>query len=72
MDRSERAAAEIREKTGRRIVGRKAVRAMSPETRALSVAPRRGLKPFVAAKNLFARLAALDDLDAFRRDHRFA
>lgn len=68
----ERAAAEERAKTGRRIVGRKAVRAMSPEARAASVAPRRGMKPFVAAKNVFARLAALDALDEFRRAYAFA
>lgn len=68
----ERAAAEVRARTGRKLVGRKAVRAMSPATRAASVARRRGTKPFVAAKNLFARLAALDHLEEFRRSHRFA
>lgn len=68
----ERAAAKERERTGTRIVGRKAVRAMSTRTRAASVAPRGGMKPFVAAKNLFARLAALDALDEFRRTYQFA
>jgi putative transposase len=36
------------------------------------VEPRRRLRPLIAAKNLFARLAALDALDDFRRAYALA
>lgn len=68
----ERKAAATRERTGQRVLGRKAVRRTSPNTKPQTPAPRGRLRPFIAAKNFFARSRALDALEEFRRSHAFA
>lgn len=62
----ERRAAELRARTGSRILGRKAVRRASPHQRATSKRTHRGMKPFIAARNPDARRRALAELALFR------
>lgn len=57
---------------GKRILGRKAVREASPWSRPKSAERRSRLRPFIAAKNLVARVPALEALARFRRAYRFA
>ncbi len=70
--KKEREAAAERAASGRRVLGRKGVLAQSPHHRPATPAPRGGLRPFVAAKNVFSRMAALDELESFRMRHAFA
>lgn len=65
-------AAAKREKTGVRVLGRKAVLRTSPNAKPRTPAPRGKLRPFIAAKNFFARSRALDALEEFRRTYAFA
>lgn len=68
----ERKAADKRAATGDRVLGRKAVLAASPTQRPKTIAPRRRMKPLIAARNLFARLAAIDALEDFRHAYALA
>jgi putative transposase len=72
VELEERRAAEKRAATGGRVLGRKAVLAASPTQRPKTIAPRRQMKPRIAAKNLFARLAAIDALEDFRLAYAIA
>ncbi|MFO0618671.1 MAG: hypothetical protein U0414_39125 [Polyangiaceae bacterium] len=68
----ERKAADKRAASGERVLGRKAILAASPTQRPKTIAPRRRRKPTIAAKNLFARLAAIEALEDFRAAYRRA
>jgi len=68
----EQAAALERQVTGKRIVGRRAVTRVSASDAPTSAAPRRALRPLVAAKRPEARLAALEVLKAFWAEYRDA
>jgi putative transposase len=71
IQNAETAAAAQRAKTGRRIVGRAAVRAQNWKDSPLSKEPRRGLNPRVACMNTWRRVEALARnkvwLDSYRR-----
>jgi REP element-mobilizing transposase RayT len=72
VELEERNAAERRAATGDRILGRKAILAASPTGRPKTLAPRRRMKPRIAAKNLLARRAAIDALKQFRHAYALA
>jgi hypothetical protein len=61
-----------RERTGRRVLGRKAVLRASHTDRPSSVEPRRRLRPAVACRNKERRVAELGALRAFRAAYRQA
>jgi len=61
----EDAAALERQRTGRRVYGRRAVLAQSWRDQPSSDAPRRNLRPWVAARNMWARIEALQRNRAF-------
>jgi hypothetical protein len=65
-------AAARRAKTGRRVLGRNAVMRQSWQASPKSRKPRRGLRPTIAAKNLWARLEAIQRKHEFVRDYREA
>lgn len=65
----ERKAAEEREQTGRRVLGRKAVLAQSPFDRPDSHEPRREMSPRVAGKNKWARIEALQRCAQFLTEY---
>lgn len=65
-------AAQQRATTGEKVLGRKAILSASPTHTPATRERRRGLRPRIAAKNLFARLAALDALEDFRIAYRIA
>lgn len=54
------------------LLGRNAVRRTSAFDAPTTPAPRRNLRPFIACKNMWSRLAALDALDRFRIAYRHA
>ena len=68
----EAAAALERERTGRQVLGRKAILAQSPFAQPNSRERRRVLNPQVAAKDKEPRKEALMQLKAFRDAHRVA
>jgi len=70
--RCEAAAREDRERTGKRIMGRKAVQLVEPQGRPSTLESRRNLRPFIACKNKQRRIQALGELRAFRRAYRRA
>jgi putative transposase len=72
VELEERRAAAKRAVTGDRVLGRKAILAASPTQRPKTIAPRRQIKPRIAAKNLFARLSAIDELEDFRHAYALA
>jgi hypothetical protein len=61
-----------RARTGRRVLGRKAVRRARPTDRPSSLEPRRRLRPALACRNRPRRIAELAALRAFRAAHRRA
>jgi hypothetical protein len=66
---------EVRAKlraAGKRILGRKAVRAASALDRPSTPEPRRNLRPFIACKNKRRRIGALHALRRFRAAYREA
>jgi len=65
----EDAAALERQRTGRRVYGRRAVLAQSWRDQPSSDAPRRNLRPRVAARNMWARIEALQRNRAFVAAH---
>jgi putative transposase len=65
-------AAAKRAATGERVLGRKAILAASPSQRPNTIAPRRKMRPLIAARNLFARLAAIEALEDFRKAYALA
>jgi hypothetical protein len=69
---AEKEAAEQRQKTGRRIAGRKTVLGKSPFRCPSTCPPRRNLNPRVAAGDKQKRLAALARLKSFQRRYREA
>jgi hypothetical protein len=72
VEEFERAAAERRAKTGQRVLGRNAVMRQSWQSMPKSRRPRRGLRPTIAAKNLWARLEQIQTNRDFARDHKKA
>jgi hypothetical protein len=72
VEEFEVAAAARRAETGRRVLGRNAVMRQSWQTSPKSRKPRRGLRPTIAAKNLWARLEAMQRKREFVRDYRHA
>jgi REP element-mobilizing transposase RayT len=68
----ERDAARRRAETGRRVLGRYAVQRQSWRDSPTSRQPRRGLRPTIAAKNLWKRLEAIQRKREFTRAHRIA
>ena len=68
----EKAAADERAETGRRILGRKAVLAQSPFDRPDSHEPRRKMSPRVAGKSKWARIEALERCTKFLDDYAVA
>lgn len=68
----ERQARDARAAAGKRIVGRKAVRAASPFDTPKTSTPRRKLRPMVACKNQWRRIRALGALTSFRAAYRAA
>jgi putative transposase len=70
VEAGEASIAATRRAEGRRVLGRRAVKAQSPNGRPTSVEPRRGLRPRVAARSQWARIEALqrnrEFLDAYR------
>jgi REP element-mobilizing transposase RayT len=61
-----------RRRTGRRVLGRRAVLRQDCDARPTSVEPRRGLDPRVAARSKWARIGALCGLRAYRDAYRDA
>ena len=59
-----------RAKTGRRVLGRRAILRQRWTARPCTHEPRRGLRPRVAARNKWARIAALQRNRAFIADYR--
>jgi hypothetical protein len=72
LARVEAEAAAERQRSGRRILGRKAVLAQRPTARPTSAEPRRDLNPRVAAKSKWRRIEALARLREFRAAYRAA
>jgi hypothetical protein len=68
----EREAAAERARTGRRVLGRKAILRQSPYACPKSFCPRRGLKPRVAARNRQLRREQLARNKSFRHRYRAA
>ena len=66
VTRRERAAREERIRSGRRVLGRRAVRKASALDSPKTAEPRRNLRPAVACKNKARRIAVLAELVAFR------
>ena len=64
--------ASQRARTGARVMGRRAVRAQSPHARPKRREPRRGLRPRVAARNVWRRIEALQRSRAFLEAYRAA
>jgi hypothetical protein len=64
--------AELRARTGRRVLGRDAVLRQRWDASPKKHKPRRGLSPTIAARNLWARLEELQRKPAFVAGHRFA
>jgi putative transposase len=69
---AEAAFAKERQRTGRRVLGRRAILRQSWRDRPTSVEPRRGLRPRVAARSRWSRVAALQGCKEFLRDYRIA
>lgn len=65
-------AAAQREKTGRRVVGRKAILRQSPFSSPRTQAQRRGLRPQVASKDRWRRMELLNADKQFQRRYREA
>jgi len=61
-----------RQATGRRVVGRRSVLRQSPRACPTSQEPRRGLRPRVASRNTWARVAALQRDKAWTVEYRAA
>jgi len=68
----ERKAAEQRQRTGGKIVGRKAILRRSPYSCPTSCSERRALRPQVATKNKRRRIELLKALEHFRSSYRQA
>ena len=68
----EDAAKAQRAKTGRRVLGRKAVLGTAPTSRPRTVEPRRKLRPHVACRNTERRRQELSALRGFRKAYRDA
>jgi len=64
--------AKLRERTGRRVLGRRRVLRQSWRDSPSSDAPRRNLRPTVAAKNTWARIEALQRNKQFLAEYRTA
>jgi REP element-mobilizing transposase RayT len=69
---AEESIAATRRAEGRRVLGRRAVKAQSPYARPTSIEPRRGLRPRVAARCQWARIEALQRNREFLDDYRAA
>jgi putative transposase len=65
----EATAAAERRRTGRKVLGRKAVLAQCPTDRPKSHEPRRELDPRIAARDKWPRIEAIQRLKGFRRDY---
>lgn len=63
-------AAEERRRTGRTVLGRKAVLAQKPTARPRSHEPRRELDPNIAARDKWPRIEAILSLKAFRDEYK--
>ncbi|MGN6107111.1 MAG: transposase [Kofleriaceae bacterium] len=72
IERVQANMASERHTTGRRIVGRREVRMQSPHRRPSTPAPRRTLRPRVAAKSQWVRIEALQRNREFQREYRNA
>lgn len=72
LSEREALAARRLEEEGRSFLGARRVLAQSPTSRAASEAPRRGLKPRVAARDRWKRIEALARLREFLRAYREA
>jgi hypothetical protein len=72
VEEFEASEAARRAATGRRVLGRNAVMRQSWKTSPKSRKPRRGLRPTIAAKNLWARLERIQRNRDFLRDYRTA
>jgi hypothetical protein len=62
----EEAARAARARRGNRVLGRAAVRRVSPRESARTFAPRRALRPVIACKDTGRRIVELERLTAFR------
>jgi len=69
---AEQAARDERARTGRRVMGRRALQRVSAFDTPNTHAPRRNLRPFIACKNRQRRIATLSELRAFRKAYRKA
>ena len=69
---AERKAALERERTGRRVVGRKAILRQSPYACPRSYTRRRGLRPRVASRNQWLRIEQLQRNKCFQQGYRRA
>jgi hypothetical protein len=69
---AERKAAAERQRTGRKVIGRKAILRQSPYSCPKSCTERRGLRPRVAARNKWRRIELLQANQQFLRDYRQA
>lgn len=68
----EEACAAQRHATGRRVVGRRCVLRQSPRSSPLSHEPRRNLRPRVASRSRWARIAALQRNKQWEAEYRVA
>ena len=68
----EEKCAQERHKTGRRVVGRRWVLRQSPRENPSSREPRRGLRPRVASRNKWARIATLQRNRDWEVEYRVA
>jgi REP element-mobilizing transposase RayT len=66
----EQEAARLRRQSGRRLLGRKAVRRQSPYSAPKSMTPRRTMTPRVATKNKWLRIERLSRNKRFEQDYR--
>lgn len=72
VEAEERKAAEERARTGKKVLGRKAVLRQSPYSCPKSYSARRGLRPRVAARNKWLRIEQLQRNKQFQQSYREA
>lgn len=72
VEKVENHFAELRARTGRRVLGRQRVLRQSWRDSPTSTEPRRNLRPKIAAKNTWARIEALQRDRQFVADYRVA
>jgi REP element-mobilizing transposase RayT len=70
--RFEEACAEERKSAGRRVLGRRAVRKQSPRSRPTSIEPRGELRPRVATRSVWMRIATLQRNKEWQAEYREA